>query len=324
MICPKCGKKIPLRDRYCAYCGASTGLLPVRILERLPRRLILIPAIVIIAAAILLLVSWSQQEQWYINSASDDTINQPGVVIYSEYVGPEAPSIDGVLTAGEWGDPSMSMELIFSEVNSQTQQPGEASFYCMNDNDYLYVALTLSSSNPDFYIFDEEAMEMECRIIFDGDNDGYPDANDDIKILNAGWWEDPQLSDFMDSYVDPVNYWATYEDKKDKNGEGAYGYSKDASNWVAEFKIPLDSGDPQDIKVKPGDTIGVRWEIRGIELVKWYEFWDLITKGRYSGDSFSVYWPETTTGGGWTAKPVSPPCRSLVLASGPESAVSVD
>lgn len=315
MICPNCGKKIPSRDKYCGYCGALTGSLPILLLGRLPRRLILIPAIVIIAIAILLLVSWLQQEQWYINRASDDTIDQPGVVIYSEYVGAEAPDIDGVLTEGEWTDPALGMGLIFSEVYSQTQQLGEASFYCMNDHDHMYLALTLRSLNTSFYTFDEEMMKMECTIIFDGDNDGYPDTGDDMKILNIGWRENPRLRDFIDSHVDPEHYWTP---DKYENGEVAYDYTEDASTWVAEFRIPLDSGDPQDLAVQPEDTVGVRWEIWGCEHSRWYEVWTIMTRGWNFCDSFALEWPDISTGAYWSERRTWPPCRSLVLASGPE------
>lgn len=314
MICLKCGKKIPSRDKYCGYCGASTGLLPIRLLlnlgERLPKRfklLILITAIAIIATVVVLLVVQSQQKVLRMGSEifTGDIDYQEGVVVYSEYVVSEAPNIDVVITAGEWADPAVSMKFNFYEEKTNTHQPGEALFYYMNDRDCLYIALTLSSLEPDMLSFDKEDIEFSCTIVFDGDNDGFPIPGDDAKRLDSAHRN--QLPVFRDVHVDPEG---DEESDEQEDGEGACGYRKDTSTWVGEFRIPLNSGDPQDLAIQSGDTIGVRWEIRA---------WQMSSDGIYRHIG-GVEWPIWAPPSVLTGEATPPPCRSLVLASAPESA----
>jgi len=316
MICPKCGNRIPARDKYCGYCGASTGFLPIRLLKRLPRRLILISAIVIIAIATLILVSWATHEDWFIDNASsieDDPAHQAGIILYSHYAASKPPDIDGVLSRGEWPEPAISMNVCLSRYKNYgpsilDQQRGKASFYCINDNDCLYMAITLSSPNPDIVSFDREGVKLGGEIVFDGDNDGYPTPGDDIKRIGSYYLDDSYtMPTFSDEHVDSKG-WPDYDQQQD--GEGAEGYAEDTGTWVCECRVPLNPGDPQDLALQPGDTIGVRWEIDGEgRKVRWYEIWDLITRGPdwYLGD-ITVRWPDQYE---WP-----PPCRSLVLASG--------
>jgi hypothetical protein len=314
MNCPRCGKKIPARDRYCTYCGTSTGSLPVRLSERLPRRfkfLIMVAAITMIAIAAYVVISLiKMNEVWFIDisSYSGDPIHQPGVVIYSEYVVAKAPNIDGVLASGEWGEPVINMKPVLRKNRTHTEQPFDASFYCKNDSDNLYIAITLSSlNNKGFSLAKEGLEEIYAEIVFDGDNDGYPAYGDDMKTL--GLSEDYY---FMDQYVTSDSYYRFRDEHLD--GEGVESYMKDTDTWVGELRIPLHSGDPQDLKTQPGDTIGIRWRIRSQPTTRWYK--EIL--GNYNYSDIYLEWPRNEQSNVWTDRP-DPPCRSLVLASGPES-----
>ena len=131
----------------------------------------------------------------------------------------------------------------------------------MNDNDDLYAAIEPKAEDFDESLIESLGISFDVYIYFDGDNDDVLSLGEDVKSIWSNLYE--QYPPY-DHYYDDRNFCTTYswlacEDNSDsKNGEGATTYSNETSGYTFEFRIPLNSGDPQDLAVESGGTIGVQ------------------------------------------------------------------
>src|SRR5918999_212321 len=92
---------------------------------------------------------------------------QPPVIFQSAAVS-SAPTVDGVLGAGEWDDTTSSF-LLFGELS------GSARF--KHDSQYVYVAVTVA---------DGGLGAKSIGMYFDDDHDGLKDPGEDAKLAFVG------------------------------------------------------------------------------------------------------------------------------------------
>lgn len=132
--------------------------------------------------------------------------------------------LDGVRSPGEWDG-----------ATSVPAFDGATVLY-MNDGVNLYLA---------FEVEDETlGADDNVRFRFDNQRDGaWDEGEDNFSLSGAG--------NFTDLHASATG-WSIFDDQQD--GAGAAG----ASAGVNFFEIahPLDSGDPQDFALSPGDTVG--------------------------------------------------------------------
>jgi Prolyl oligopeptidase family len=168
------------------------------------------------------------------------------------------PTIDGVIDAEEWRDAkAIDFDLEMTGVNPAAKGTRQCQLRVMNSANALYVAFRVpqekvhASTNP---IDIDFAMLAFCR----GEK---VQAGDDRKVIAPGLYADKH-------FVGPDKD----EDDKKKDGRGAVGHEKGFFSF--EWAIPLDSGDAEDLKAKPGDKVrfnlayfdGFRAEAKGTQV----------------------------------------------------------
>jgi hypothetical protein len=137
---------------------------------------------------------------------------------------PAPVTIDGVKSAGEWDD-----------ATSVAAFSG-ATFYYKVIGDSLYVAFQVSSS----ILTPTDAIDVR----FDNTHSGTLAENDDeMEATGVGY--------FIDGHA-VADEWG-YTDRE-QNGVAAAANANGVSFF--EFAHPLDSGDPQDFALQPGDVVG--------------------------------------------------------------------
>src|SRR5688500_3013352 len=147
-----------------------------------------------------------------------------------------APTIDGSLAPDEWTQAKhFAFDLETQSVNPPAKAARKAELWVMNSANALYVAFrvpdeTLNASlNPIDY---DLAILAFCR-------GKELQAGDDRKGIGPGLYADKH-------FVSP----GKDADDKKKDGRGAAGH--DQGVYVFEWAVPLDTGDPEDLKAKPG------------------------------------------------------------------------
>jgi uncharacterized membrane protein len=220
-------------------------------------------------------------------SSSRSTIN-------SKYVSAKAPAIDGALLPGEWPEPSFNKTFTYSFKN--VEKKGIITGYFFNDDGSLYVAITVTTEDFKPDVFQKENELLALDMFFDENNDGILRKGED----NKKFWG----FEFQDAHQEQENKpYSTRVDKR-KDGEGACVYSNPINTYVYECRIPLNSGDTEDLAVKPGDTIGIRVVLSEYKETEANKMWKTIG---------SDGWP---TGQGW----IDGIYGQLVLAQKPSSA----
>ncbi len=162
------------------------------------------------------------------------------------------PTIDGDINEAEWLDANAYKATLpwvdagFVETGNTTK----ALVLVKNDGDNLYMAFRYEDD-----IWDAE---LDCSnnpavidifgIAFDEDNSGTIDPGEDRKGFVAIW-----AGGFFDKYGDNGS---DTDSRFDGNGRMRYHASE--KRFHVEMKIPLNSGDPNDIAITPGDAIGVQ------------------------------------------------------------------
>lgn len=132
--------------------------------------------------------------------------------------------LDGVRTPGEW-DGAASVPAFDG-----------ATFFYMNDGVNLYVALEV----------EDETLGADdvVQIRFDNQRDGgWDEGEDNISLTGSGAFNDLHAS---------ATSWSVFDDQQD----GAGGAGASGGTNFFEMAHPLDSGDPQDFALSPGDTVG--------------------------------------------------------------------
>jgi nitrous oxidase accessory protein len=153
-----------------------------------------------------------------------------------------AATIDGVLEEGEWLN---KIEIKLNGFDGDDHYDGEdnelltktADLYVMNDAENIYLALVLE----DMLEEDEDFLRIE----FDqGDDAVHTDGNEDMASFCGLGYNDCHWN--VDEWQVDINY----------HGEMGRRWSVADRKYVYEFRKPLNPGDPQDIMLKAGDTVG--------------------------------------------------------------------
>jgi hypothetical protein len=178
--------------------------------------------------------------------------------------------IDGIINPTEWTGASTKT---FQMVNPNNQQVFEVTLRIVNDNNFLYLGLTINDDE-----FTTQAQFLPggdaFRIDFDNDHCGSLFAvGDDTLIIQAG---SPQ---FQDGYI--VGGTSSPADTTGGGtSDGTGAASRQGSLNHFELKHPLCSGDLLDFCLHPGDIVGFR-----------LEYLDAGAGGTYDG---SYYYPGST------------------------------
>src|SRR5262245_8562961 len=170
-----------------------------------------------------------------------------------------APTIDGVIGDEEWKDArALDFELAMVQVNPVAVVKKRACrLWVMNSTNALYLALRVPDEtvNSTFSPLDMDFVMLAfCR----GKD---VSAGDDRKALGPGIYVDKHV-------LRPG------KDEDDKQQDGLGGMTHDKGACSFEWAIPLDSGDDNDIRVKPGDKLrfnlvyfdGFRPELKNTQL----------------------------------------------------------
>ena len=298
MICPNCGKTVPASDKHCVYCGKSLGSL----LRRVPTRVKWLSVLAIVIAIVSLLAvnlfpgqAPEERQPSVILSWDSDPLPITRPTIYSDYISGTPPAIDGILTPGEWAEPDFTKPFEYTVKGVPTV--GEMAGYFLNDEHSLYIATTVGGDGMQHSVTEEDWVWFTLTLHFDGENDGVIGDGEDIRLLHssqAGSWEQ---SYYMDEHINLSEYGSYIKfgsdgSEGDDSGEGAVTFSKGDNSYTYEFRIPLNSGDPNDLAVDTGDTIGIKITIS--EMVKvGEEYRESGYRLGYAGWPIAVY--EATT-----------------------------
>jgi hypothetical protein len=165
------------------------------------------------------------------------------------------PVIDGVIGVDEWKDARpIAFDLGLIGINPAAKSSRSCELRVMNSANALYVALKVPaetvhrSINP---IDIDFAMLAFCK-------GKQLQTGDDRKVIGPGIYADKH-------FVAPNKD----ADDTHKDGLGAVGHEKGVYSF--EWALPLDSGDDQDLRAKPGDSVkfniayfdGFRAELKG-------------------------------------------------------------
>jgi hypothetical protein len=298
MICRSCGGRAVLNDRHCVYCGKRLRLLPTW------TKLLALPLVAVVVTVSAVLVnrdSATLATSVYMRWAESE--NQRTIVVGSQWLSSKAaPTIDGVLDPGEWGPSVFTKNAQLYRIHGkygtadyaeEIISGGEVGMSLSNDNASLYVAVALTTAGLEPSFLDKEHVIFLVYLIFDSSNNGELGLGEDVRKVhwdprkygNSGYYSDFHWSTRMP--------WGLADEHQD--GEAAACFIGEENPYFWEFRIPLSSGDPEDLAVVAGDTIGVQlhlWE------------WGL------RGGTQSVVWP----GLDWAAPNTF---ANIVLAAGP-------
>lgn len=159
------------------------------------------------------------------------------------------PTIDGLIETSEWAD----------AVAYVTDVPWRDFFYALtgpetrmmvlakNDGDDLYLAFRIDDDDWDVEVdgSGNPTLLDFFTIGFDEDDSGTLDSGEDVNDVLPIW-----SGGFFDKH-NPT------DDDDEFNGFGRIRYHSSESRFHAELRIPLNSGDADDIAILPGDEIGL-------------------------------------------------------------------
>ena len=161
-----------------------------------------------------------------------------------------APTVNGVLGAGEWDDAPSSF-LLFGEIS------GSVRF--KHDSQYLYVALTVA---------DGVVGTKSIGMYFDDDHDGVKDPGEDAILSFVGpgdtgsdfYWSSTGDIGGASHYADGSNAPGTTPPGNGTNDVIAGG-TEVGGQVTFELRHPLCSTDDvHDVCLRPGDTAGVHFQ----------------------------------------------------------------
>jgi len=146
------------------------------------------------------------------------------------------PTIDGVIGAGEWDDAWTDTTTILGTTLTA---------YAKNDATYLYFAGE-GDPTPD--------IARDLMVFFDNGHNQVLDAGDDMKMLSADGLGGLVVQDY---YWDGVAL--DWLQDSSAHVSAAYTYAAGPQRITIEGRVPLASGDGQDMSTAPGETIGMMW-----------------------------------------------------------------
>ncbi len=145
--------------------------------------------------------------------------------------GPGTPTIDGVWGPGEWA--AAAQAPIFPNA-----LPG-STLLVMNDDRNLYIAASVTDPT----LSSADILDIQ----FDNQRNGVPDdGDDDLTVGGDGWFGDAHFEVTVGSWGmgDLVIH-----------GAGSVGHAGGVNFF--EISHPLNSGDPDDMAVRAGESLGV-------------------------------------------------------------------
>jgi hypothetical protein len=144
-------------------------------------------------------------------------------------------TIDGQLSAGEW-DGASSYDFTVTTLDGTTP----ATLFVMNDYQSVYLAVRVAASSLPYSSVSFEFDNHDVGALFL--------AGDDAIVLNSA------LGLFDDVRLENGN--APTDVEVGGTNDGAVAVTNDGQYSYYELSHPLNSGDPNDLAVAPGDTIG--------------------------------------------------------------------
>jgi hypothetical protein len=150
-----------------------------------------------------------------------------------------APTIDGVIDAGEWRDaPAHIFDISMIRIDPAATEKRPCELRVMNSAGALYVALKV----PDTTIDNSLAPLMLDAAILAFCQGVQVRARDDRKVIAQGI--------YRDKFVEAPGK----GDGDDPHQDGLGAITRDKGICTFEWAVPLDSGDKDDLKAKPGDS----------------------------------------------------------------------
>jgi len=212
-------------------------------------------------------IGWCIQREGTPNSGPHDGSTAAPTQVCASYL-PTPPLFDGILGAwGEnWGDAVITKNLSYTNSLTGENETHKMNVYARYDENNLYIAITVE--NDDFSTDVDHDRDL-IWIYFDGDNNGVIEENEDIQRF-------PWDSLYGDFHFTGDGTWA--QDAL-SNGGGRWSFvnvSGDLGNFTYEFEIPLDSGDPQDLSITPGATVGVKIEYQEMHYSEEEQTWSAV------------------------------------------------
>jgi hypothetical protein len=202
--------------------------------------------------------------------------NEGSTDIYSPITN-SPPNIDGILESGEWLQPGLIKSLNFVNTVTGQNETHLMTVYSMHDDVNLYLAVRVSDVQYLSPLPQEQGkLAMDClEIYFNTEKAGDIKINEDVKNFRG--------LDYGDWHFSGATRW---EQDKLLNGVGKASHSNQAGigDFIYEFQIPLNSGDPQDLAITPTSRLGI--------LISFHEnYWN--KSGNSWNQSFAGedFWP---------------------------------
>jgi hypothetical protein len=270
MRCRVCGKPVRRGDKNCVNCGAKLRHFPLWITA------VSIFALIAVAATLVWLFTplnpdnrtttskMNGPQLLALQQAENSSVQQ--TTAYSKLLSTTPPIIDGVLTSYEWQKPpalTKTFEYIINGVN----KTGNIAIYFINDDSSLYYAMTVTAGDFREEYFKNEAVQFLLSISFDGNNDGTMGTGDDIRLFHIGIMQKNYAK--LQSYFEDghLHRLGNYERDASQDGKGAVTFEDSKSTFTYEGLIPLNSGDPEDLSVKPGDTVRTKIDLSQVRVI---------------------------------------------------------
>jgi hypothetical protein len=155
--------------------------------------------------------------------------------------------VDGIFSLGEW-DNAATVDLT---INLPGGGATSGTIYVMNDQTNLYLALRVERS----------VIDQAATVAFafnNGDSGTSLGAGDDAILLDVFGGTDQVFFDifyYTNSSCPPFTLCSDYDVNAGGSNDGEGGFSNDGTYSYFELSHPLNSGDPHDFSLAPGQTV---------------------------------------------------------------------
>jgi len=191
-----------------------------------------------------------------------------------------APTVDGILSPGEWPDPVKSKTLTYRDDATPTphEESHQMDVYFKNDDTYLYVAVKITGDDFEAAGYQPTGDMDVLDVAFDNNNNGQVDSNEDDKHF----WN----LEYVDSHAIDTNQWQVDDQPSDTIGYATHSAPDASGDYIYELKIPLKFSNIQNLNIRPGNIVGVC-----IKFEEWH-YADGFLGSR--GDWSNASWPSFT------------------------------